>query len=811
MRARSLRWNRYVWAELTPTTGLGLLLFTFLLLMNAFFLVAEKALAKNLGFELTFKMFAFQAPRLIVLALPMAILLGTMMAVGRLSADHEWLAVQSAGHGPSRLLRPVLGYGGLVSALCFVVYAEVVPRANYAARNLQGQVLFLSNLASDLRPGAFYTQLPKTVLFVENIRPGADNRLEGALVYRSKPYGKLDDLTLARYGDLVPDSRGTGDLQILLRRGVRHAYHPTEAGSYQVTAFETWEDILPAPPFLAQLKDTPRKTVTDMTPFEIWDELRGARADTAGSPLVREQRIRLAQFELHRRVALPAAACLFAALALSLGVTRARSGKGAGLALSLGVILVYWVLFTTAQRQVFRGSLSPWAGAWLANAVTATWAAAGYRRLRRPRRQWAGLRVLARDPVARLRRLAPVPRPAVLPPAAGEPSDETETSTIPLSGLAGTPTRFIGRLDRYVLRQFVRLLAYAIVCAYLVYTVVEMKNLLDGVLRADEPFTRLLRYLVYALPGMFPMVLPVSCLVAVIVVFALLTRSGELTAVMASGISLRRTLFPVVALTAALCVVLFLVQDHLTPATNRMAEELKDQILGRAPISYGPSAGRWAFGPAGRHLYHYQLYDPDRQVFQGLHVLTVDRAGPRVLDHRFTPEARWDGTAWWLAPGWYRTFPPDGSIGTFAQTPPMSTTELDPPDNFARRQATLTARTHAIYDQLSLAEVTEQITDLSGSGYDTTRLEVAYWSKLAQPVAPLVMVLLGLPFGFRVGRRGSLYGIGVAVLLVIVYWATFAVFNALGLETILPAPLAAWTPNLLYGLLGLYLMLFIRT
>jgi lipopolysaccharide export LptBFGC system permease protein LptF len=73
------------------------------------------------------------------------------------------------------------------------------------------------------------------------------------------------------------------------------------------------------------------------------------------------------------------------------------------------------------------------------------------------------------------------------------------------------------------------------------------------------------------------------------------------------------------------------------------------------------------------------------------------------------------------------------------------------------------------------------------------------------------MVLLGLPFAFKVGRRGSLYGIGVALLLVLVYWAVLAIFNALGLETLLDPRVAAWAPNVLFGLLGVYLMLYIKT
>ena len=114
-------------------------------------------------------------------------------------------------------------------------------------------------------------------------------------------------------------------------------------------------------------------------------------------------------------------------------------------------------------------------------------------------------------------------------------------------------------------------------------------------------------------------------------------------------------------------------------------------------------------------------------------------------------------------------------------------------------------------EQFDMEALKAEILSLRQSGYDTTRLEVSYFGRFSRPLTPLVMVILGLPFAFRIGRKGSLYGIGVAILLVILYWATFAIFNALGLETILPPFLAAWAPNIFYGLLGATLMLYVRT
>jgi lipopolysaccharide export LptBFGC system permease protein LptF len=233
-------------------------------------------------------------------------------------------------------------------------------------------------------------------------------------------------------------------------------------------------------------------------------------------------------------------------------------------------------------------------------------------------------------------------------------------------------------------------------------------------------------------------------------------------------------------------------------------------------------AGSWTFGPDGRTLYHYALYEPAQEQFQDLSVLRLDRSVPRVLDHRFARQARWNDGSWELEEGWHRTFEiPSGASAEITAADVDSVLEVHAPaervaldvgpDALVGHQRRLAAAGDDLPEQMSRSELSEQIELLANSGYDITELRVAYHGKYSRAAAPLVMVLLGLPFAFQVGRRGSLYGIGIAVLLVLVYWATFAVFNALGLETLLPPYVAAWAPNVLYALLGVYLMLYIKT
>jgi len=96
-------------------------------------------------------------------------------------------------------------------------------------------------------------------------------------------------------------------------------------------------------------------------------------------------------------------------------------------------------------------------------------------------------------------------------------------------------------------------------------------------------------------------------------------------------------------------------------------------------------------------------------------------------------------------------------------------------------------------------------------GLDVTRLRVQLHRKPAFPLVGIVMTLIGIPFAFVVGRRGALYGIGISIVIAMVYWACLAIFENLGNNALLPPLLAAWAPNLLFGGAGLYLMLTLET
>jgi len=129
--------------------------------------------------------------------------------------------------------------------------------------------------------------------------------------------------------------------------------------------------------------------------------------------------------------------------------------------------------------------------------------------------------------------------------------------------------------------------------------------------------------------------------------------------------------------------------------------------------------------------------------------------------------------------------------------------EIEPPAYFKREEKPS--------DTMGFAELGAYIRSLATRGFDVAKLRVQLYRKLAFPMVGLVMTLLAVPFSFVVARRGALYGIGIAIVIAIVYWAVLGIFEALGNNALLHPALAAWAPNLIFGAIGLYLILTLET
>ena len=112
---------------------------------------------------------------------------------------------------------------------------------------------------------------------------------------------------------------------------------------------------------------------------------------------------------------------------------------------------------------------------------------------------------------------------------------------------------------------------------------------------------------------------------------------------------------------------------------------------------------------------------------------------------------------------------------------------------------------------MSNSELSAYVDELRSGGYNVVPYLVSLHRKLAFPFVTLVMTLIAVPFAMTTGKRGTLYGIGAGVALAIVYWTTISVCAAIGSAGLMTPILAAWAPNILFGIAAIYLVLTVRT
>jgi len=113
--------------------------------------------------------------------------------------------------------------------------------------------------------------------------------------------------------------------------------------------------------------------------------------------------------------------------------------------------------------------------------------------------------------------------------------------------------------------------------------------------------------------------------------------------------------------------------------------------------------------------------------------------------------------------------------------------------------------------EMNYAELQTYIQDLQQSGFDVVRLRVQLHKKFAFPLITLVMAILAVPFSLSAGRRGAVAGVAVAIGIAVVYWTTSSLFDAMGNLGQLPPALAAWSPDLVFALIGGYFILKVPT
>lgn len=767
--------TRYILREVTAHALIGAIIFTFVLFTRDLGHILELVVRASAPLPSIAELFSFTVPLALTYTLPMSVLVGILIGLSRLAADSEITAMRASGMGIWSFLRSLSVFVLTAWLLALANGIYIAPRSQAALAKLEDK-LKGSQVSFEIQPRVFYEGFPKYVLYVQDVKSA-----QGAAVWKDVFMADLTDasnpkITLAKQAVAVSESPDR--LHLHLVDGSEHETDPKDSDHYQIITFQQ-TDI----PIELRSSENKSEQALPAGLISTWDlPQKASRSNPVAA--------RWYMIEFHRRFALPTACLVLALVGIPLGLSSKKSGKSGGFVLTILLVFAYYVVSLIGVSLARQGRVSPWFGAWLAD--LAFFALALFLLFRAERRpielgsfRTAGKRQTSLLETGLARR--------------SENAFERAFSRRRVFSL-----NFPTLIDDYVLRDFFLYLGMILSTFLVLVLVFTLFELLGDILRNKVPATVVAGYLLNVTPYLLYNVAPLVMLLTVLVTFGLMQRTNEITAIKATGTSIYRIITPVIIAAAVVAAGLFFADQFYLPHTNKRQEALHNQIKGKPAQTYLRPDRKWIFGQ-NNDIYYYQFFDPDRDQFGNITVFQLDKASFTVTRRIHADRARWADNLnrWEYERGWERTLNVSAienyrpfEVATFPQLP-------ETPSYFKKEVKQ--------YSEMNYEELHQYIRDLQQSGFDVVRLRVELNKKLSYPLITLIMAVLAIPFALSTGKKGAVTGVAVAVGTAVFYTVVSRLFEAMGNLSQLPPALAAWSPDLIFVLIGGYLILKVPT
>lgn len=815
--------TRYVLKEMFGPTLLGFIFYTALIVMRTLFDMAGLIIRGSVGGSAVAKLLLYSLPSIIVLTLPMSLLFGLLISIGRLSADSEIVAMRALGISTSKIYRPVFFFSFVMFLITFYLIDVVTPKGNRLFTAMRAE-LAAASVERVVKPHVFNVDYENLMVYVNDVDP-TNGQWKGVFVADSRgdqsrdvstpaqmaaatnatpqddaitgltQQGSGQRIIVAQHGSIALD-RPTKDIWMNLIGAETHVWDPRKADRYDRTESNTQRILLPTRP--SGGGSTTNSEANRFAPgFREMNlrELLEQERQLNKSKFVSDRMTRnIALVEIHKKLAIPFACITFGILGLPLGITNRRGGKSSGFSLSIGIIVFYYLMLSNGEQLATSGKISPWVGMWGANIILL---ALGIFLLNRANRDLGSQRA---DGTWIARAFRFVRRSFAAKKAATATTTGADEDDQPI--LSRLDITFPNIIDRYILREFLKILLLVLVSVLALFIVVEFTEIAKDVRENGIAASTLIRYFRFQIFTILNWALPISVLVATLITFGILSKNNEITAIKSGGVSLYRISAPIIFVAVILSVLAYLMLDFVLPAATQRSTEIKRRIEGKPVAATSAQQKLWYLGK-GRYLINFLAYDPNAKQLSQVQVFEFHPSVFRLTRRVYADRATWTGQAWAFENGWIRSFTDDGNTTFTPITTPLPLFYPETPEDFSTQVMST--------DQMTYAQLRRYVATLKESGYSADEQAVKLYAKTSWPAICVVMALIAMPFAFRVGRRGALYGVGIALVLGIIYWIVYAIFSKFGEVGNLPPLLAAWSANILFALTAIYMFLHVDT
>lgn len=755
----------YVIKSALPYVLLSLVLLTAILFTQQTGRFAELALYADLPLSLAGEIAAALLPSVVILTLPVAVLAGIVIGFARMGSDSEIIAMRAAGVGTWSLLWPALLLGLLATGATTILHLKEAPQA---ARDLRRAALqgALRKLDSPVEPRTFNTDIPGYVIYVRD-----GDKSQGSwgrvFIYAQLPDGSTRIVT-ARSGRIDSSSEKS---ELVLSDAVAMKMPPADSAEHSYVVERLDQLRITINTGRAALVE--RLSQRDLQTEELdWNDLR-QQAHSESS----EQR-REAERAINRRLSLSAAPFVFALFGALLGMRVRRGGRGAGILLSLAVVIVYYLVSLFGESLARNNSVSAITGEWMATGVMIL----------------LSLMLLRFDSFPSLTLAKKLLKK-------GHADHGEYRNAIPEHTLGAGGSGFPSLLDTSLFRTLTGsfLLGFvSLVSIFIIFTLFELWRFIGS---NNVPASVVGKYLLFLLPLVGVELFPATMLITVLITYALLARRNEAIAWWASGQSVYRLMMPGLLFAVAAGAGTWLVQEHLMPSANVKQEALRARIRGGQARAITGTGRQWLASVESRRLYSYE-FDEQAGVLIEPAIYELDDEAVHLRRVTTGKLGVWTANNQLLIRG-AETVDLRGMVVERQGEKEALLAGVEPPQVFRP--------TVDKPSQLSVLALSGYLKAAKQRGVDVSALALALQRKYVNPFSVIVMAFIGMPLALAFGRRGAIVALCVAVGVSVAYWGIGSGFQQLGNHGLLPPEVAAWSPPVIFAAAGTYFLSRVRT
>lgn len=352
-------------------------------------------------------------------------------------------------------------------------------------------------------------------------------------------------------------------------------------------------------------------------------------------------------------------------------------------------------------------------------------------------------------------------------------------------------------IQRYILSEFLKLLAIALGAFIALFMMVDLFENIDLLMKHGVPLSHSVRFFAWKLPFIIGQVSPIAVLVASLVSLGLLSKHGEITAIKAGGVRLLRAVTPLLIAGLAISVLVILMNEYVTPVALKKTDSFRQQWFGVQGGSFGKE-GVWV--RTGRGIFNVRQVDLGRERLYGLTLYEIEKPFA-VKDRIYSRSVAWKGDKWVADEAIVWRFK-DGEVKR-EKALSLEINEFIRPEDLPNVEN--------LQKNMSLKELRGYVRSLDADGYDSSKYRIDLYGKIAFPLVNFVMLLMGIPFALKTGRySGIATGVGLSVVIAFSYWIVYAVTRSLGLNALIPPIVAAAFPDVLFFAIGALMFGYVK-